>query len=331
MMKIGINTWIMAICWVLITALGVYFTFHEQPATLEHLQKADQVAQMKNAELASLQTEEASYSMMADDVARKWRARYKVIPNELSTSDIVRYLNSLTSSGFKNFDVTLGGRQRTADYKYYVFNISGRAYYNSLYELVWELENNRNFYRVKNLSLDHIDLVTHDKELESERLQVMVSFTGRIEAYYDGIEGASAPDMLDAAGFEEKAITVAAEENLPPVPLDMLPDVKPATNPFFPGIMEQIPPNTYGRIDVETAELVSIVGDEAVFKDDTGIRSVSAGEKVYLGVIAEVDPGEGRVVARLNKGGIYDEVVLDLGSIEQYRQAQGPSRLTPLN
>ena len=331
MMKIGINTWIMAICWMLITGLGVYFTFHEQPAALEHLEKADQVAQMKKAELASLQTEEVSYSHMAEDVARKWRARYKVIPEELSTSDIVGYLNELTSSGFKNFDVTLGGHQRTADYSYYVFNISGRAYYNSLYELIWELENNRSFYRVNNLALDHIDLVTHDKELESDRLQVMVSFTGRIEAYFSGIEGASAPIDLDGGLYGEQNITVAASDDLPPVPLELLPDVKPATNPFFPAILEQIPPNTYGLIEVETAELISIVGEKAVFRDAKGLRSIGVGEKVYLGVISEVSVAEGRVVARLNKGGIYDEVVRDLETGERYRQAQGPARLSPLN
>jgi len=331
MMKIGINTWLMAICWIAITALGVYFTFHEQPAALEHLEKADQVAQMKQAELSSLQTEVVSYSHMADNIARKWRARYKVIPDELSTSDIVRYLNELTSTGFKNFDVTLGGHHATTDYSYYVFNISGRAYYDNLYELIWELENNRNFYRVNNLALDHIDLITHDKNLDSDRLQVMVSFTGRIEAYFNGIDGASAPDVLDAGLYGEQNITVASGNNLPPVPLELLPDVKPATNPFFPAIMEQIPPNTYGLIEVEDAELISIVGGKAVFKDEKGLRSVGVGEKVYLGVISEVSAAEGRVVARLNKGGIYDEVVRDLDTGDSYRQAQGPARLSPLN
>lgn len=331
MMKIGINTWIMAVCWVIVTALGVYLTFYEQPAALEHLEKAEQVAKMKEAELAALRTEEASFAHMADDVVRKWHARYKIIPKELSTADIVAYLNDLTKSGFKNFDVTLGGEQRTGDYSYYVFNITGRAYYTSLYQLIWELENNRNFYRLHNLSLDHIDLVTRDKERDTERLEVMVSFSGRIEAYFNGIEGASAPRVLDREVFPEQSLTLAQEEDLPPVPREFLPSRKPATNPFFPAIMEQIPPNTYGLIEIETAELVSIVGDKAVFRDKEGLRSVGVGDHVYLGVITSVDPATGRVIARLNKGGIYDEVIRDLETEERYRQAQGPSRLSPLN
>ncbi len=330
-MKIGINTWVMAICWLLVSGLGVYFTFVKQPQELEHLEKAEQVAQLKEAELASLETEEASLSQMSDDVARKWRARYKVIPEELSTSDVVGYLNDLTKSGFKNFDISLGGRQQTADFSYYVFNISGRAYYNSLYQLIWELENSRSFYRVHNLSLDHIDLVTPDKELGTERLQVMVSFAGRLEAYFDGIDGASAPEVLDATLFENKNIPVAQQDDLPPVPLELLPDVRPVRNPFFPVIMDQIPPNTYGLVDIESAELISIVGEKAVFKDENGLRTVGLGEKIYLGTLTEVNPAAGRVVAKLNKGGIYDEVVRELDTGDPYRQAQGPARLSPLN
>src|SRR5690606_34996663 len=123
--------------------------------------------------------------------------------------------------------------------------------------LIWELENNRNFYRVKDLTLDHIDLVTEVKDLGTQRLEVMVSFTGQIEAFFNGIEGASAPLEIDRSIYEDRSITVR-NEDLPPVPLQLLPDVKPATNPFYPAILERIPPNTYNLIDVEQASLVSI-------------------------------------------------------------------------
>lgn len=331
MMKIGVNTWVMAACWVLVTGIGVYYTFYRQPAELEQLEKAEKVAKMKHAELISLETEQASLAQMAGGAVRKWRARYKVIPKELTTADVVGYFNELTQSGFKNFDVSFGGQHRTADYSYYVFNVDGRAYYSSLYRLIWELENNRNFYRVRDLTLDHIDLVTEHKELGTERLEVMVTFSGSIEAYFNGIEGASAPSDFDPALYEEQTITVNRDEDLPPVPLGLLPDRAPATNPFFPAILEQIPPNTYKRINVETAQLVSIVGSEAIFQDDQGIRSVGIGEKVYLGQIVEVDPTGGRVVARLNKGGIIDEVVRELETEAHYRQAMGPAILSPLN
>src|SRR5690554_1545063 len=123
MMKIRVNTWVMAACWVLVTGIGVYYTFYRQPAELEQLEKAEKVAKMKHAELISLETEQASLAQMAGGAVRKWRARYKVIPKELTTADVVGYFNELTQSGFKNFDVSFGGQHRTADYSYYVFNV----------------------------------------------------------------------------------------------------------------------------------------------------------------------------------------------------------------
>lgn len=330
MKKISVNIWMMAAGWVLVTVIGFYYTVHRQPQQLEHLQKAEKVARLKNAELVSLETEHASLSQLAEGAVRKWRARYKVIPDELTTADVVGYFNELTTSGFKNFDVKFAGQRRTSDYSVYTFDVNGRAYYNSLYRLIWELENNRNFYRVKDLTLDHIDLVTEVKDLGTQRLEVMVSFTGQIEAFFNGIEGASAPLEIDRSIYEDRSITVR-NEDLPPVPLQLLPDVKPATNPFYPAILERIPPNTYNLIDVEQASLVSIAGGKAVFQDEHGIRAVGVGEKVYLGQITQVDPSAGRVVARLNKGGIVDEVIRDLELEEHYRQALGPARLTPLN
>lgn len=331
MKKIGLKGWIMAGCWILVSASGAYYTFHHQPQQLEHLEKAEQVARMKHAELMTLETEEASLEQMADDAVRKWRARYKVIPEKMTTADVVRYFNSLTRSGFKNFDITYAGQHRTQDYSYYAFQVSGRAFYNSLYRLIWELENNRNFYRIHGLALDQIDLVTKDRQRGTDRLEVMVSFRGTIEAYFDGIEGASAPLEIDAGIYENETISVRSDEDLPPVPLEVLPDVRPATNPFYPAVLDQIPPNTYQRIDVEAAALLSIAGDRAVFQDETGVRSARVGDQVYLGQIIEVDPIAGRVVARLNKGGIIDEVVKRIEGDEAYRQAIGPARLAPLN
>src|SRR5690606_32315084 len=110
---------------------------------------------------------------------------------------VVGYFNELTTSGFKHADVNLAGQRRPSDYSVYTFDVNGRAYYNSLYRLIWELENNRNFYRVKDLTLDHIDLVTEVKDLGTQRLEVMVSFTGQIEAFFNGIDGASAPPQID--------------------------------------------------------------------------------------------------------------------------------------
>ncbi len=326
-MKIGKNTIVLAAAWVVILGVGIYFTFVRQPRELELLRKTEELAQMKNTELTSLQTQHVALSQETNETLRKWHARYKVIPEVLDAAVVVGRLNELTREGFKTFDLTFGGATQESDYSYYTFNAVGQGYFSDLYRVIWELENGHDFYRVRDLSLDHIDLLTKDAKTGGERLQVMVSFTLRIEAYFAGIEGASAP--VDAPSLGDAEHPAEHVAGLPPVPAALLPSRQPSTNPFFPGIMEQIPPNTYNLIDVEEAGLVSIVGQQAVFQDETGFRTAGVGDEVYLGKIVTVDPMEGRVVAHLNKGGIYDEVVLRLDTGARHHQAQGDLKLTP--
>jgi len=314
---LGNNLLTLVACWVLTVIVGAYVTFFKQPDELEQVQKAEQVVRLKQDEVSSLLTEAASSKEMADDAVARWRARYKVIPATLTSHEVVGYLNELTAAGFKNFDIALNGVQRHGTYSYYTFNVTGRAYYSSLYRFVWENENNRDFYRSRDLTLEHIDLFTPDEETGNERMQVMVSFSMNLDAFFGGPEGASAPDSM--------AAMVAGK--LPPVPMDVLPTPHPVANPFFPVVMEQLPPNTHGLIDLQKASLVGIVGNKAVFHDEKGHRQVGVGDAVYLGHITAVDASTGKVSAVLNLGGIIDEVELNLHTPETYRQALGPMRV----
>ena len=100
----------------------------------------------------------------------------------------------------------------------------------------------------------------------------------------------------------------------------MLPNPSPEINPFYPLIFEEVPPNQYGRLNVESARLVSIVDGKALFQTGDGLQRVGEGDRVYLGRILEVAPAEGRVVARLNRGGIVDRVVRTLGTESSLRR-----------
>jgi hypothetical protein len=323
------NIVVLAVCWLLVTGAGIYVTFFEQPEELARLAKAEKVARLKKAEVAALLAEEASTEERAEQIVRRWRARYKVIPKKLEDEDVVAYLNHLSREGFNNFDITFEGEKRNRDFRTYSYQISGRGYFDDLYRVVWQLENNRNFYRVRELRLNHIDLMTKDRETEREALQVMVSFTMNVDAYFGGAKGLSAETMVTGL-YENGELQARPMSALPPVPAEVLPDAQPAKNPFFPIIMERIPPNTHNLVDLEEATLVSIVGGKAVFHWNGDYYQLDVGDRVYLGQIIAVDPTEDRVVARLNKGGIIDEVEMSLQTGERYRQALGPVNLTPL-
>ena len=328
MPKLDLSTIVVAVLFALVVGGGVYVTYVRQPAELERLQKAEQVAEMKQAEMQDLLAEYTQSQAQAAEAVSKWNSRYKVVPDTLTSPEVVGYLNDRTQRGFETFDISVEGVQPSEDYSHYALRANGRGYFSNLYQFIWQIENSRRFYAVEDLNLSHIDLITKNEDTGQERLQVMVSFNLGINAYFGGPEG------MSASGSEWRPVSrdgqpVQRASMLPPVPSKVLADANPDINPFFPVIMEQVPPNTRGLIDVEAAQLVSIVGGEAVFKDEQGLRKVGVGDDVYLGQITQINPTEGRVVAILNRGGIIDDVEVTLGTEDAYRQAMGPTQLSP--
>ncbi len=332
MSNIAYNVVVLVFLTLAVTGAGVYATMVKQPQEIERLEKADKVARLRQAEVTALLAEESSSALVAKGAVQKWKARYKVFPKELKVADVVHFINNRTQRGFKNFDVTVAGLQRTPDFSYHTLRINGRGYFSDLYKFVWDVENNRDFYRVRDLQLEHIDLISSVPETDKEQLQVMVSFNLTLDAYFGGSDALSAPTSDDMIASEDDVslpVSVAAND-LPSVPMSVLPSTKPEINPFYPLILETVPPNTYGLLDVEQSQFVSIVGREAIFEYEGEPVSVGVGDNVYLGQIVSVDPYRGTVVARLNRGGIIDEVEFELESGEQYRQAIGPPLLSPV-
>ena len=309
MSKVGYSVLVMVALWAITIGIGIY-VLRAKNLDLDQAMRAEKVARLKKAELEDLFLQETRSETAALDATRRWFARYKIIPEELKSPEVIGYLNQLTQSGFKNFDVRSTGTKVSEDYNYHTYSVEGRGYFSSLYGFVWDIENNRNFYRIENLTLDEIDLITEDKKSGKERLQIMVSFRMDLSAYFSGAEGVSAPEDLFSELMEGESLPSGWSSQLPPVPKDILPDESPAINPFYPGILKSIPPNTNGLLEIEdtNTELISIVGGKAVFRDHTGFRTLSNGDAIYLGQITDIDPVEGRVSARLNKGGIIDEV-----------------------
>ncbi len=329
MKKLGSNEILLIVGWLLVAGTGTYLTFFQQASEIEKLEREVRLEEKKQADLSALLSEMATTKDRANEVITKWRARYKVFPKTISTPEIVGYLNELTQRGFKSFDITSGGAQSQQNYSYHTFRASGRGYYSSLYRFIWELENSREFYRVRDLQLSHLDLRTTDNETGRKDMQILVSFDMSIDAFFGGPEGISADEAAPLVAEQERLPVGRTDEQLA-VPADVLPDERPATDPFYPIIMESLPPNERGLVDVESDKFVSIVGNKAVFKTSDGYVMRGKGDDVYLGRIVEVNSRTGEVIARLNKGGIIDQIELKLDGADPLRQARGDQQLTPV-
>ena len=308
-----LNTLVLSVVLVLVTGFGLYVTQKKQPARLERLEKEETALRLRQAEVEELLVEKSSSAERAADALRRWNARYKVLPTNLTSPAVVAYLNALSSSGFKTFNVSMNGISRGQDFSTLSYNVQGEAYFSSLYRFIWNLENGRGLYRIQGLDVAAITVHEPNPETGVDRREDIVRFTMSVHAYFGGAEGMSAPDSI---------ITV---------PDHVLPARTAASNPFFPLVLDALPPNTDNLVDVEGDSLVSVVGQMAVFRDELGARPVRAGDRVYLGRITTVDQNKALVVAELNKGGIRERVEISLATGERFRQALGGHRLAQLN
>jgi len=307
------NQILLLTCLVLVCGAGTYLTYFHQQETIASLEQEIEEKQQEQEEIRSLRSDRANAESRLQTVRRRWRTQYKVVPATISSPDIVSYLTELTETGFQQFDVMSAGSEERDGYSVHTFDATGKAYFTNLYQFVWTIENNRPFYRIRGLSLNYLEERETDEESGRTTMNVLVSFDMDVEAIYGAATDLPAPTPPSEGGEIER-LPVAKTETSPPLPSSVVPNPAPEINPFYPLVFDEVPPNQYDRLDVESAQLLSIVDGEAVFQTGGGLQRVGEGDRVYLGRIVEVDPSEGRVVARLNRGGIVDRVERTLGT-----------------
>lgn len=308
-----INTLLLLLLTLVVTGAGYYLHAVRHPAEMQHIDDMEKTARLQYAEVEQLLVEESQSGELAEEAVRKWRARYKYIPAELKTADIIQYFERLGSDGFEEIRVDLAGVTTRPDFQYYTFNVSGKAFFRSLYAFVWHLENNREFYHVRDLSLKSEVVFKENPETGVDRMLDVVQFSMQVDAFFAGTQGMSA-SMRDLAQPPEW----------------LMPARVPAHNSFLPLVRTDLPNNDQLLVNVETARLVSILGDRAIVEDERGRHELAVGDDVYLGRITQVDPINVVVIATLNKGGVTEVVELRMDKAAPHEQASGRVRLSPI-
>ncbi|MFB6098535.1 MAG: hypothetical protein ABEK84_05375 [Salinibacter sp.] len=325
MFELDSNQTLLLSCLIVLIGVGTYFTYFRQRSTIRSLNQKIESKRQKREKIKRLRTTLTEAKSKLETVRRRWRTRYKKVPDTISSASVVGYLTELTQTGFKTFNISSGGTEVRDGYSVYTFSAEGKAFFTNLYRFVWMIENNRPFYRVRNLELAYLQERKTNKETGRTTMDVLVSFQMDVQAIYGATRTLEGGDAL-TEGREVDRLPVAQTAPRPPLPSSVLPTPAPEVNPFYPVVFKQIPPNEYGRLNVESAQLLSIIDDEAIFQTGSGLERVQEGDRVYLGRIVEIDPRDGRVVARLNKGGIVERVALSLqpdSPLQQGGQGEG--------
>jgi hypothetical protein len=270
------------------------------------------VARSQQGEVAQLLAEADVSADRAEETVRKWNARYRYVPTTLETPDIVEYLELQTPAGFEAFNIRLQGVTTAPDVSRYTFSVDGTGYYQNLYDFIWAMENNPEFYRIRDLNMSRTEV--QDARTGSRR--DMVRFTMTLDAYFMGLEGLSA---------DRDALAEVPEAYLPARTL--------ADNSFYPHVRVQAPRSADDdRLDVERGTLLSIAGNRAIFQDGTTQYIVYEGSTVRYGTIERIDPINVVVRASLTKDGRTETVDIQMEAARpSYRQAEGNSQLVPID
>ena len=305
-----INTILLAVFLAVATGGGYYVTQTQQPAEIERLDAEIEALENRDTEVEALLAQEAQASEEAAATLARWNTRYKVLPTSLESADVVAYLNALSARGFQRFDLSLTGVTQDVTASYYTYQVTGEAYFESLYAFIWNVENSRGMNRLRDLSVRK-KVTTVESGPNEGRQVILAEFAFAVDAFFSTNSDISAPDSAIVP------------------PPEAFPARRAAVNPFFPFVLETLPNNVDDLVEPETDPLVSVIGGTAVFDRGGELRQLRAGDRVYLGRIGNVDPTRARVTVDYNRGGIRERVEIDLETGERYRQALGRQSFSP--
>ncbi len=221
----------------------------------------------------------------------------KVITTDVSMAEVFTYLDQIQRRyGSIEFAINTTKEVDASGYGYKIIVIAGEGAFESIMSLIWSLEKGPGVYAIDRLNMHGVESIRDEgpKNLMSVP-KILVPFEIQMRALY-----ADVPD-LPVREATLAGLTVPDGRNI-----------------FMPEITRTLPPNTYGALEAERAELRVILPDRAIIADHEGqLHVLKEGDPVYLGYMTRIDTRNNIVEFTLNKGGIIERFKLGLGFSEK--------------
>lgn len=243
------------------------------------------------ADLRTLQELAARHDVFADSLAAaldSLRSTPKVVLAREDSKVTFEYLNDLATVGGHHLRLSMKtGRRLDCDrYHSTTYMVEGEASFRTLYAFLWKLEHYKRLYTIESLHWQEVTKSFSRDEAPRSLVRFRMSITG----YGTGSSWSADTTLVD--------------------------EVEPLSlghNPFRPLVRDYIPPNTQNLLDVDHARLQGLSADRAFLLDhQQRLQVMAEGDRVYLGVLSDIDK-EGRYAEfTLNKGGFIEKVVLRL-------------------
>jgi hypothetical protein len=170
------------------------------------------------------------------------------------------------------------------EFFFHEYKLTGGGNYNDVYKMIYAIEQSKELKKIGKLTFTN--LVKTDDEIPL----FLVNFELITQVYY------SSDNRFAPAEFVENNLYTG-----------------PIYDAFYPLIRNEIPPNVDNLLDVQGARLLALIPEGAFVADNKGnTYLVWEGEQVYLGYLTKIDYDNNTVSFILNKGGIIEQVTLQL-------------------
>lgn len=282
-----INTIILIVVLVLLSVTGGGYSFwflqkeiDKQNVKIKKLEETSYDTEKLMDQLQQLKDQAAELDSIL--ALRKFN-----IPIGLKQSGFYNFINKVSFSFAPQSYVNIEYESENfgEHFNYYQYKLSGQAYFNDLYKLVYAVEQSKELKKIENAEIDNFVKVDDDGIP-----YYLVNFSMNAKVYFAN------DDRFASAEFREN--------RLKPNPIYDL---------FYPLIRNEIPPNINNLLDVQTAKLLALVPDGAFLADESGNTFLLwEGDEVYLGYLTEIDFDKSQVSFILNKGGIIEKITLDI-------------------
>ncbi len=292
-----VNTLMLLVIFIFISVIGGYFAFFHQRGIIKEKEK--KIEQMKktmlnkNELLDNLrQLKERAAALDSILALRKFN-----IPFMLTQSRFYDFVNRVSSEFAPEsyVNITFENITQEGAFRYYLYTLSGTAYFSDFYKLIYSIEESKELKKIRSITLTNFIKVDEDGTA-----QYMVNFVVKATVYF------ADNDRFSTTNYKENSL-------IPNSIYDI----------FYPGIRNEIPPNTDNLLDVQTAQLLALIPDGAFLVDAKGKTFLLwEGDEVYLGYVTKIDFDKNEVQFILNKGGIIEKVKLTLATEKEKKKSE---------
>lgn len=282
-----ISTLLLVSILIVIVIAGSVYTYYFQADDIEANEK-----ELNTLKINAQNTEELTEQL--NDLKKRvvqldsiLAMRKYIIPVQLPQSNFFKFVNKVSSKfgNHSHVNVEYVGPGDPGDFYSYQYALKGTADFNDLFKLVYAVEQSKELKKVTKGSLNNFI------EVDEEGFpHYLVNYAFDVVVYY------SDNDTYASTEYNENRLTS-----------------NPLYNIFYPLIRDEIPPNSDGLLDVQTAQLLALIPDGAYVSDASGnTHLLWEGDEVYLGYLTKIDYTNNEVKFVLNKGGIIEKVTLKL-------------------